>query len=126
MSRELDAEVAQKVMGVSLIKECSFCDGAGMLYGETCPASGCFNGKYRDDEDVPHYSTDISAAWLLVEKLIEMGPTPWEFNFIGPVDDEWNAVISINDEDGIAIDTWGTVQKTAPMAIVLTALKAME
>ena len=57
MTRELDAAVAEKVMKLSYI---------------------LFDGTDKDaDELIPEYSRDISAAWLVVEKMIADG---WEFS----------------------------------------------
>lgn len=56
--RELDALIAEKVMGWTW-KEV---EGEQYLYP---PRPG--------DVNIPHYSTDIAAAWQVVEKLAELG-----------------------------------------------------
>ena len=125
--RELDALVAEQVMGEKLIPdghcdECRSLGGPIMLseYGYGPPAS---------------YSTDIEAAWAVVEKLIAM-TVPYkdtvmhrvvftlehhEVNRInGP--NQWNARIMLLPEPG----QWEDIDAaTAPLAICLAALKAV-
>jgi len=63
---------------------------------------------------MPHYSSDIAAAWMVVEKLIELGfyPAIW----IKP------GVVQVYDKDERCI----VEEKAAvPMAICLAALKAV-
>ncbi len=64
--RELDRLVAEKVMGFKFIGPGLFKDGA-------CVA---MLPKNQDDA-VPNYSTDISAAWKIIDKLNNDG---WEVN----------------------------------------------
>jgi hypothetical protein len=61
-SRELDALIAEQVMGWRCIGEGQY----GRLIGKT--AQGAF-GEYGALRDVPHYSTDIAAAWLVVREM---------------------------------------------------------
>jgi len=100
--RELDALVAEKVFGY----ECDPFD-----YGPTCPVHG--KGK--------NYSTDIAAAWQVVEKLM---PT---IGHIYPAVDletgellHWCAVVETGDTS-----RQGVTADTAPRAICLAALKAV-
>jgi hypothetical protein len=90
--RELDQRVAIEVMGWTLY--------AG-------------NRNYRQSgEPVPDYSTDIAAAWLVVEALLARGI----YVCVEYASGRWNC--------------WaGTVNvhaETAPLAICLAALKATE
>lgn len=72
--RALDAEVAEKVMGWRRIE----------WEGGTTPM-----GRKPENilslvlDEVPHYSTDIAAAWMVVEHLINPdgphGPQKWSF-----------------------------------------------
>lgn len=120
MSRKIDALVAEHVMGLevkSVIKE--FITEGGF---SDEPKKELFREKVEDFivsdgpiyVDCPHYSTDISAAWLVVEKLNNEGyrifidnGNKWMCQFIVP--DKWSTQ---HPED------------TAPMAICLAALKA--
>lgn len=116
--RELDALIAEKVMGI--------------------PS----RDVYLDP--VKHYSTDISAAWEVVEKgfvesVVKLRDgryyaRPAQFDWNDKVDKE--EMICGYDMDGttggyyeIPIyekDTFGAISMTAPHAISLAALKALE
>lgn len=99
--RELDALVAEKVMGLDCSWRCVTLDGTGRDRG---PA-----------RRIKPYSTNIDAAWEVVEKLKENHTVNihgysdgWEVGLIGP----GSAAV-----DGQA--------ETAPHAICLAALKAV-
>jgi len=125
--RELDALVAEKVMG---------CRVTWLVYkgtGEKYPHCGCtdYNGGPHSndpggvwDNELAYYSTDISAAWEVVEKF-----------------DYWRLETNADDEDGGThhFDIWadnglfctadirdecGIKTVSAPHAICLVALKA--
>lgn len=113
MSRELDAKVAELVMGYELIK-------IRDIYVE-----GAWNGDNPDSlielphqEKLPHYSTDIAAAWKVVEKF--------SFDL-----KDWNGC-GEEDYRGYTCKLYdGRTQveetaDTAPLAICLAALKAVE
>ena len=64
--RELDALIAEKVLGLSGVR-----DGKSWLYGD--------NWTHNKEGVlclVPHYSTQIADAWLVVEKMLENGYMP--------------------------------------------------
>jgi hypothetical protein len=69
--RELDALIAEKVMGWRIDYDSAHhwmeCGTSVDDLIFTAPGS-IFHGEQRIS-DVPHYSTDIAAAWLIVEKL---------------------------------------------------------
>lgn len=97
--RELDLLVAEKVMGFIARKT-----SAGESYFED--KEGTLPGYY-----IPHYSTQISAAWEVVEKMKE--EYLWEM--------AWNHALKawtcyLNGE--------GSKSDTAPHSICLAALKA--
>jgi hypothetical protein len=98
--RQLDAEVHREVMN----KSCQFV--AGHLF--------------EDERDcwiaVPHYSSDIAAAWLVVEKL-RMTVTPKT----DPTrSSRWLADVRLNGRD----ELWAGYGLTAPIAICRAALSA--
>lgn len=96
--RELDALIAEKVMG--LITD---------LDRQTV-----WDVYEKPGYPLPHYSTDIASAWLVVEKLdlhLEL------LTYKKKSKTEWCAIFDIDDEG------WGA---TAPHAICLAALKAVE
>jgi hypothetical protein len=98
--RNIDALVAEHVMGWWLAKdedgEWCFMDGADFV---------CFNF------DVPHYSTDIAAAWEVVEKMGHVGLN-WDDTTNSPA--RWQCIMERGEY----------YADTAPMAICLAALKA--
>jgi len=123
--RELDALVAEKVMGkkVRILSNSLFC----------WEYDGEYENLYGLAQPIPAYSTDISAAWQVVEKLcnwdvddnmlILKGQGP-DIEDKGPDREDprdwqwWEAEIN---------GTWGKVEaqaETAPLAICLAALKA--
>lgn len=136
--RELDALVAEKVMGwLWLGRQDHKWLGPPSQLGETDPTYGTIRRATDIDEPerpwwlenatefgdlrvVPHYSTDIAAAFLVVEKLnaavrypeIQFAPTEpngeelWCVSLVNPADVE-------------------VVAETAPLAICRAALAAL-
>lgn len=136
--RELDALVAEKVMGHRVTEE-PFDGGQGItgtsLFEHTEP------GDYKA---LPHYSTDIAAAWDVAVKM-DLGVAPVEV-YIGEGEPGGprrtvyaafvlGGALTISDDDLLdgnprlwlgEIDGPWTVADTAPLAICLAALKAVE
>jgi len=96
--RELDALIAERVMGGRKI------DDPGKPFG--------LGGA-------PHYSTDIAAAWEVVERLCELWPET-TISHDKPIN-EW----FVSSEPEIGPTTVGASGDTAPHAIALAALKAV-
>ena len=102
--REIDALVAEKVMGF------------GYRYSS-------WRGIYVAVGEVPHYSTRIQDAWLVVERLMEKG---------------WSCNIVYHDPGDCLCEFWGGKEgnkhwreianhlPSVPLAICLVALKAVE
>lgn len=121
--RKIDALVAEKVFGCRTDWDCGFCvDGIDHeIHGDKRPWCNCEKEKhYSNSEglDTLFYSSDISAAWAVVEKMRES-----EFSIFG---------ISIDGTDEYSCGfgkTWPCqsegFSKSAPMAICLAALKAV-
>jgi hypothetical protein len=110
MNRELDAVVAEKVM---------------RLYDVHKAGNG--EWVYRDEKGfltkLPHYSTDIAAAWQVVEKMrmmwgevaLRTDGYRWEF-------DGYRWGFGWEGDEGI----WGhATADTAPEAICFAALEAI-
>lgn len=131
-SRELDALVAEKVMGYTLrfaAKAWTDADWMGSdtptetnvmaIYApfEQFPRSGAF------DKSIPHYSTDIAAAWEVVEKLYERGLCVGVSTL-----HEWKTKCecSVYYADMAQRMVANADADTAPHAICLAALKALE
>lgn len=110
--RELDALVAEKVMGW---KQCSM-EGVRIktCYGKP-PEFGRNDGRVR----IPGYSTDISAAWEVVEKVKQMN---WFFILSDNLfPDKWEASL-FWDPNGTMIEARA---ETAPEAICKASLLAV-
>lgn len=108
---ELDALIASKVMGWTTQKAKS----DGMEFDQWLePASVGFVVQYRP----PNYSTDIAAAWEVVEKL--------QARFL-------RVDVSAINSDGFTVKIWVSeyadhiyaMGDTAPLAICLAALKSV-
>jgi hypothetical protein len=113
--RELDQLIAEKVMGMKVYRR----------MGEDGP-----NPQYEKIEKVPEhcavtyppYSTDISAAWEVVEKLRNK---TMAFSLVTMWDHSKDKLFWL-----AKFEWWGTErfefssQETAPLAICLAALKA--
>jgi hypothetical protein len=120
--RELDALVAEKVMGWREIHRSLFTGykpgHKGKIQKVSCsPRLGCHR--------IPNYSTDIAAAWEVVEKVTSaVGPHREEFNFSmgGPRRNKWTCQFC----PGCVCHPAEASADTVPLAICLAALKAIE
>ena len=102
--RELDALIAEKVMGLAGVR-----DGKSWLYGD--------NWTYHKKGVlclVPHYSTQIADAWLVVEKFFKFSLGSDGLIYLCKFADAPNKNWSLGTGD------------TAPLAICLAALKEVE
>lgn len=132
--RALDALVAEKVMGFRWRRPIQPLLIGYVHYAALLPLDAPADGRITttpDDEAltacvrvidaVPCYSTNISAAWLVVEKLREMG---WAnisvSNFHAP---EWGCTLWREPDSDY--DEWADAP-TAPLAICRAALQAVE
>jgi len=115
-SRELDAEVAEKVMGIKV----DYYDDA-----KTKPCYELDGGHMGvDDVPLPFYSTDTEAAMEVVEKL-----RADEVNFSlgnGYDGDNYRAWFSERIHPRNSGKCWDADAPTAPLAICLAALKAVK
>ena len=105
--RELDALVAEKVMGLERV-------GYLYKYREYTESPGHGN---MSEKDIPPYSTSIAAAWEVVEKLAYEGKAAFALEFLKYEPKTWVA------EFGIGVFDEGKAD-TAPLAICRAALKA--
>src|ERR1700722_3000438 len=111
--RELDALVAEKVMGLTLDWEMELeCDH---LVAEKC--GKCLTILAAHPYDIPNYSTSIDAAWSILEKLGGMHGLGW-----APVRKLWTAYFQIN----IDHPTHRASDKLASKAICLAALAVLD
>lgn len=140
--RELDALIAEKVMGQSLASFCDYfkgqrCDGKRLTRCNACGAQGHGNcyGPGRggalqvDCENVcsaPSFSTDIAAAWLVVGKLRESGRVlTLSVDECGFPGGEWRCFMQWDVESGDNEGHCWADGQTAPLAICRAALKAV-
>ena len=112
--RELDAAVAEEVMGWTDFVDEQNISTAG-LWGHEPSNHYSF---------VPHYSTDIAAAWTVVEKVGETTPG---FSLIDwPPDGEAERWVAQIGSHNYPDDLWGeALAPTAPEAICRAALTAV-
>jgi|SRR3990170_898451 len=102
--RELDVLIAEKVM------EWKYISGA----------------RIRDGFDTPRFSTDISAAWEVVEKFDYL----YLFRLDHPIEDyagrigRWEAKLVFKEKRGVDKRFYYALADTAPLAICRAALKA--
>ena len=109
-NREIDRLVAEKVMGwTHLPNQAEFWYPPGVhplsnIYGHT----------------VPSYSTSISDAWLVVERMREMG-----YNFHASVSAEGSKVAAtfLASNDPLPVSRW--TLDSMPMSICLAALRSL-
>lgn len=116
--RELDALVAEKVMGMGKPP-----------YGDAsnCPTCG-YDGLWS--EEIQPYSTDIAAAWMVVEHLKNtLNGKEWtgEFNlfFNGEKYECWWSFSRRTNEGLYETSKDESIAETAPLAICLAALKTI-
>lgn len=103
--RELDALIAGKVMGWKH-------RGPHPLFGTEVWASD------KGDNLLPHFSTDIAAAWTVVDKLREEWIVTAEI-------DSTQCVIGLGHNYASTPEELRASAATAPHAICLAALKAV-
>lgn len=128
--RELDALVAEKVMGCRVLHQAA--SVAGPYCG--CLSDGGYKkGPHGDprefDADLYAYSTDISAAWQVVEKMKSNGYTfelddrkaGWAASFVAYGQDSK----TLGWVKAVAAGVPTEIAEAAPRAICLAALKTV-
>jgi hypothetical protein len=127
--REMNALIAEKVTGWKAIHAEYKCNGEYFFRCDACGGYGhgnCYGngdgaiqikcGEYTvccDEAEMPAYSTDISAAWEVVEKMKADG---WEFYFEWK-DEPW----ALFENDECLLDKYADAD-TVPLAICKAAL----
>ena len=117
--RELDALVAERVMGFRwYVSSSSGC--RGIFRPDDRPS--WFTTLATDhDWQVPHYSTDIAAAWGVVDAIVSRG---MRWGFSGPRDNGcWIAAIRVHAETDTVASAEGD---TLALAIVRAALADLD
>lgn len=140
--RALDVEIHRKVFGfkdlrrlpVGISPDCGnreIFDSVGMFDAEL---DWCYLPKYDHDEKgddfcrvVPAYSSDIAAAWEVVEKLCAMpGCRGVEVENAATQCGSWGCAVWWKDEvTFVLVPAYQTLSPTAPLAICRAALKAV-
>lgn len=109
--RKIDALVAEHVMGLPVSYDSEYAHLPSIIIDQ---ATGSYDA-------IPHYSTDIAAAWEVVEKLCDESI---------PENEQYSVVVSpywCEFEHRIyqgEPDAFHAYADTAPLAICLAALKA--
>lgn len=107
--RELDALVAEKVMGWVWIKEINSPRAPELL-----PPNG--HSPVMADDPIPRFSTDIAAAWSVIEKL--SGPDEYATYQITNAGAAGDVFVCVGKGEAFA--------ETLPLAICLAAIHAVE
>ena len=124
--RGLDALVSDKVFGEPLTKvprvriNGHWRDDETWLAANADPANPPL-GTWRGQRP-PRYSTDIAAAWEVVEKLIGDGAEPLIVGWAKYTQDWHCEIRGISTPDGAQLHD--AAAETAPLAISLAALRA--
>ena len=118
--RELDALIAEKVMGLTRHDESYVAEGVGKVLRFVW-RDGCGTCVYSGDMFLPHYSTNIADAWTVVEKLVST-PGPNGDHHSVQVDYSGDAVVVIDENEDWQVSA---IASTAPHAICLAALRAV-
>lgn len=118
-SRELDALVATKVMGWIELHEERVLSNFAHIVGRPPWYKGSHAEARGAFPSVPPYSSDIAAAWEVVEKLKTLG---WNIALTNCCDAYavWISKVWIDD---LVLES-DVKAPTAPLAICLAALKA--
>lgn len=118
--RELDALIAEKVMGLTRHDESYVTESIGKVLRFVW-RDGCGDCVYSGDMFLPHYSTNIADAWGVVERLVST-PGPNGDHHSVRVDYSGDAVVVIDENEDWQVSA---IAETAPLAICLAALKAV-
>ena len=125
--RELDALIAEKVMGTpkywSVWFACSHYgnfNGLDQAQAYAEKIQGDFKAHVLPYSDEPNYSTSIEAAWEVVERLVST-PGPNGDHHSVRVDYSGDAVVVIDENKDWQVSA---IASTAPHAICLAALRA--
>jgi hypothetical protein len=122
IGRELDALVAEKILGCKVGRHARLRTDAGEPdYICECDGYPHQHPWIDDTRYLPDYSSDMSAAWEIIEKLKER--FDGQFSFSGG---EWTFLLGTLDAGGDLQN--GAVyasSASAPHAICLAALKAL-
>lgn len=133
--RELDALIAERVMGYVWRRFDYPPAGGGYKYGKpwkwlstATNGADVEGGEERYIDNVRAYSTDIAAAWLVVEQMRKgVGAKQFQLDSIGfgnSDEGEWRCMFS-RDVDG-QLRLHIADADTAPLAICLAAVAALD
>ena len=113
---EINKAIAEKVMGWC------YHDVVQNDYGKHCKKCLLPLLSLIEEPDM-NFSTEIHAAWQVVEKMLDPGLYKLKLEFIGMIEDPaWEAkFITVHSRPFVV----GEVAKTPSMAICLAALKAI-
>lgn len=118
---ELDELIAEKVMGLpraELGGACPKCGGGTRIGTGRAWCSNCTEWIYSP---YPEYSTDIAAAWSVVQRSIPR--QNFSLYVIGPI---WHCFFDLDmDAQNTFVNKFEARADTAPLAICRAALKAI-
>ena len=115
-NREIDKLIAEKVMELEL----HFLEPLGGFHTKEVEPDG-----YWRWVELPHYSTDIAAAWQVVEKMRSSG---WRFEAFDTIRDSWLVRFGKGEFNHYE-NEWSkehiSDENSCTLAICLAALKAV-
>lgn len=125
---DLNTLIAEKIMGWKKMTFIPTIRGLDWMWSHK---EGCLA---NDAQTVPLYTTDISAAWEVVEKLKTVNPDIYHLSralklylhYQGTGYGWWAEFELENDHAGDDQTCWHAQAPTAPLAICLAALKTTE
>ena len=134
-NREIDALIAEKVMGwvkKTITLAVKNKEGYVQSWEETCLVNPKFpdvdllhrlefSEDQSDKQKMPYYSTSISDAWEVVEKMKRHFPSI-VYNSSDSNSSMWNISFWKDEFGG---ESWDAIAETAPRAICLAALKVI-
>jgi hypothetical protein len=122
---ELDALVAKKVMGWKLEPYTAYCGGTPEQARQEAIKQGWYYWEDENGDEIPgqlednSFSTDIAAAWKVVELLNKKFKTFVEFIGVNIPVMDWRVVLFSDSSPVVSLG------RTAPLAICRAALKAV-
>lgn len=121
---ELDKLIAEKVMGWTEVEIVQVVSGGPQLQGVKHGTIASQHTSYKPKLTIPKYSTDIAAAWEVVEKLESQ--YYFDIRQVAPSNDQVRVEYLIHVSDRSLKVIAEVFSKTAQRGICLAALKVIE
>jgi hypothetical protein len=121
-SRELDILIARHITKLARVYQVQPNDAAFTVHRDFVEVGDyCYDVPGGGIDEVPHYSTDIAAAWQVLERMYDLGCHVARIGIVHDWREKYECVIGAI---GNMHTEWNVDAETAPMAICVAALKA--